>query len=348
MSNEPVNKDQNTQEETTSIDVFPLDLLGILWRWKKFIIIVTLATAVGVGLYSLISIKMPPLESYMPNKYTSEALILIDNSSSGGRSGFSSQLRPDAMGDIPSLGLTNTVVQSDYSELAIFLIKTNTFLDTIVEEFNVQEKYRITEYPIITSREVIKNNLVISYNERNGVLSIGFTNTDPVYTRDIANFVAVHLINRLNELIFDKDTADGANLEANINRTFQDIKKLEEENQRLERSAASSPGRFPAIMMEAERISMELTAKRLVYTHLRVQQELASIRSSERSIFQILEMAETPQRKSGPYRGKLCMTVTLIGFLSAVFLSFVFNAIIKIKNNPKAIAILTGRKYHEE
>ncbi|HPX27687.1 MAG TPA: Wzz/FepE/Etk N-terminal domain-containing protein, partial [Treponemataceae bacterium] len=58
-----------------------LDLFAIIWKRKLFIIIFTVICAVGVVLYAYISIKLPPEKSYLPNKYTSTAIMMINSGS---------------------------------------------------------------------------------------------------------------------------------------------------------------------------------------------------------------------------------------------------------------------------
>jgi len=88
---------------------------------------------------------------------------------------------------------------------------------------------------------------------------------------------------------------------------------------------------------------LELNAKEQVYTQLKVQYELLKITmASEKPIFQILEMAEIPDQKSGPSRGMLCIVVTFAAGFFAVFLAFALNAIANIKKDPEIMAKLRG------
>ena len=89
---------------------------------------------------------------------------------------------------------------------------------------------------------------------------------------------------------------------------------------------------------------MELGAQRQVYTQLKVQYELLKVNmASEKPVFQILEMAEVPDMKSGPSRGMLCIIVVFAAGFFAVFLAFAMNAVSNIKNDPDAMAKLRGK-----
>jgi uncharacterized protein involved in exopolysaccharide biosynthesis len=86
-----------------------------------------------------------------------------------------------------------------------------------------------------------------------------------------------------------------------------------------------------------------LATQRQIYSQLKVQYELLKVNmASEKPIFQILEMAEIPDRKSGPSRGMLCIIVTLAAGFFSVFLAFVLNAISNVKKDPQAMAKLRG------
>jgi len=86
---------------------------------------------------------------------------------------------------------------------------------------------------------------------------------------------------------------------------------------------------------------MELEAMKQVYTQLRVQMELLRVTmASETPIFQILELAEAPDRKSGPSRGLISVIVILAAVFLSVFVAFALNAISNIRKDPQAMAKL--------
>jgi len=327
---------QNQEDEISLIDLF-----AVLWQQKVMIITITLLATIGVVVYSIISLKLPPEKSFLPNQYTPRALMLIDNKSSG--DGVSSML--GGMGGLASLAGVSLPVSASFSELAVYLIGTNTLLDSVVDKFDLITRYKIEKSPRAESRKMLKRNLQADYDKSSGVLAISFTAADPVYAKDVVDYCTAYLEKRFDELGLDKNKIEKENLEMNIEKTFQEILKLEEESRKLERSVAfgSPSGGFPAITTEVNRISLELGAKQQIFTQLKIQYELLKVNmSSEKPVFQILEMAEVPDQKSGPSRGKLCIIVTFAAGFFAIFLAFVINAISKIKNDPEAMAKLRG------
>jgi len=330
-----------TEKPVSEDEISLIDLFAVLWRRKIMIISITLIAAVGVVIFSVISILLPPEISPLPNKYTPSALMLIDNKASGG--GISSMM--GSMGGLASLAGVNLPVSASFSELAVFLIGTNSMLDSITDNFGLIERYKIEKYPRAESRKKLKKLLKAAFDEKSGVLSISFTDKDPVFARDVVNYCTDFLSRRFDELGIDKNKIEKDNLEVNINNTFEDIIQLEEETRKLEQSVASASyyGGIPAITMDINRISMELGAKRQVYTQLKVQYELLKVSmASENPIFQILETAEVPDMKSEPSRGLLCIIVVFAAAFLAIFLAFGLNAISNIKNDPEAMAKLKG------
>jgi uncharacterized protein involved in exopolysaccharide biosynthesis len=66
--------------------------------------------------------------------------------------------------------------------------------------------------------------------------------------------------------------------------------------------------------------------------------------ASEKPVFQVLELAEIPDMKSGPGRGLICIIVTFAAGFFSVFLAFVLNAVENIRKDPEAMAKLSGGK----
>jgi len=335
-------KTQNQEDEISLIDLF-----AVLWRRKKMIITITALGAIGAVIFSVISLVLPPEKSPLPNQYKPKALMLIDNKSSSG-GGLSSMLSSSGMGGLASLAGLSLPSSSNFSDLAVYLVETNSLLDSVVDEFDLIERYKIKKFPRASSRKMLKKILEAEYNDKGGVFSISFSDIDPVFARNVVNYCTAYLERRFDELGLDKNKIEKENLEINIANTFQEILKLEGESRRLEQSVASAPysGRLPAITTDINRIALELEAQRQVYIQLKVQYELLKVdMASEKPVFQVLEMAEVPDKKSKPSRGLLCVIITFAAGFFAVFLAFALNAIADIKNDPEAMAKLKGTRY---
>jgi len=332
---------EETKKENDEVSL--IDLFAVLWHRKVMIIVITLFAAIGVVVFSIITIMLPPEISPLPDVYTPRALMLIDDGPGGG----GIQAMMGAMGGLaPMAGLGGIRTGATHSDLAIFLLETHSLLDSVVDEFDLIERYDIDRdrSPRAESRDELMRLLRANFDMRSGVLTLTFTDRDPVFARDVVNFVVSYLEARFDELGFDRNRIEQENLEVNLANTFQEILRLEEESRRLEQSVAFAPfaaGGIPAITADMNRIAMELGAMRQVYTQLRVQNEMLRVTmASENPIFQVLELAEVPDRKSGPSRGLISIIVTLAAGFFSIFLAFALNAISNIRKDPEAMAKL--------
>lgn len=332
-----MNNEVNNQTDEISF----FDLFIILWRRKILIICLTVIGAVTSVLLSIISLKMSPEKSFMPNLYSPQSSVLIDDKSLGG-GGFSAGGDIGSMGGLAAIAGIGLSGKATYPQLALHLLSSNTMLDAIVNEFNLIEKYKIVQSPKASSRRIVKGKLNAKVNEKtNGILMISFTDKDPVFARDVVDFCTIRLEKYFEDLSLEKSRVEKNNLEINITSAYQDILRLEDENRKLEQQINAYP--YGKITTEINRISLELSTKRQVYSQLTVRLEMLNISlASEKNVLQILEMAEIPDMKSKPSRAKFCMVFTILSGLFAIALSFVLHFIESIKRNPKVIARLRG------
>ena len=102
-------------------------------------------------------------------------------------------------------------------------------------------------------------------------------------------------------------------------------------------------------VMETTLLKTELQVQESVYGQLKSQYEMLKVTmASEQPVFQILEYAEVPDRKSGPSRGMLCIIVTFAAGFFSVFLAFLLNAIKNVRADPVAMAKLSSKRSTSE
>lgn len=332
---------QNQDEEISLIDLF-----AVLLRYKWMIIIVTCLSAVLVLTISIISLVQSPEKSILPNEYTPYALMLINDPESS--SGLSSMLSSSGLGSLA--GMAGVSTGTSNSGLALYFAGTNTFLDPIIEKFNLVERYKIEKFPKAETRDELKENLVASYDEDSGIFSISFTDKDPVFAADVVNYAVGLMENMFLNLGIDKNVLEKQNLEENIENSYQEMISLQKKIQSLESSVSYGvSSNVPSIILETSILKAELAAQESVYTQLKTQLELLKVSmASEKPVFQVVENAEVPDRKSGPSRGMLCIIVTFAGGFISVFMAFLLNAIKNIKNDPVAMEKLTQKKESKE
>jgi len=336
-------------ENKTDIDdeISLIDLASVLWKRKKMIITIVVSAMVFIVAYSIISLMLPSEKSFLPNKYTPRSLMLINDSKSSGGA-LSSMLSSSRMGGLASLAGISASGGQTYSSLAVYLVKTNTFLDTVIEKFNLVERYEIEKYPKAATREKLQELLTANFDDESGVFSISFTDIDPQFAQEVVNFSVEYMENMFEELGLDQNKRKKQNLEINLQNTLDEIQNLETETRELAHTIArggqTADGK--SVILEMARLEMELNAQKQVYTQLKTEYELLKVQmASETPVFQILERAEVPDRKSGPSRGMLCIIVTFAAGFFAVMLAFALEAIENVKKDPEAMKKLTGKEH---
>ena len=398
----------NVTNDTDEIDL--LDLIGVLWKHKWLIVSVSALAAIGSVVFALISIKLPPEKSPLPNLYKPQAIILVNDSSSGG--GLQSALASSGLGGLA--GIAGVSGGGGYGELAVKLLSTNTIIDAVVEEFDIIDKYEITEQVKGSSRKLVKSKASFNFDAETSTLSISFEEPDPVFATDVVNFFVALLERRFANIGGNRNIRERNLLEVKLAEVDAEILRLESELQefqrkhgtlspevlateqvtilgemrarlinkeieietysefasdndpflrrlqsernQLERSIAEMEKRYyggtsdsgdsdiPALAVEYARLERDIRVQARIYEVLTQQYELAKLSiEGEDPIFQVLELADVPDIKSGPSRSIIVIVVTMAGFFVSVLLAFVLNAWKNIRNDPERMAKLTGR-----
>ena len=336
--------DQNIQNEKQEDEISLIDLFAVLLHWKWLIITITAIACVVVVIVCAISLKLPPEKSFMPNKYTPKAQMLINNKDSGGSS-LSSMLSSSGLGSLASLaGVNVSGGGMSYSALASYLVSSNTIQDAVVQKYNLTQRYKIKKSPVTETRKALAKVLNASFDDKTGVFTISFTDRDPAFAQSVVNYVVDLLEKRFNEIGVDQNKLAASNLEENINTAYNNMLDLQKQIQDLERSASYGYGTGSgSIVMDSTMLDLEFKVQQQIYSGLKAQYESLKITmASEQPVFQILEYAEIPDQKSAPSRGKLCIIVAFAAFFLSVFLAFLLNAIQNIKKDPEAMAKLKG------
>ena len=333
---------QNAKDDEISL----IDLFAVLLKHKVLIIGLTGAAMIFAVLISVISLKLSPEKSFLPNQYTPKAQMLINDDSSS-KGGLSSMLSSSGLGSLAGLAGVSVSSGSSNSALAGYLVSSNTIQDAVVDKFDLIERYKIKKSPRAASREALKKVLTSNYDSDTGVFSISFTDTDPEFAREVVNYVVDLLEARFNELGIDQNKLQEANLKENIQHSYDEILSLQKRIQTLEQSVSNvyNPSAAPSIMLDSSLLKLELSAQQQIYSQLKVQYESLKVTmASEQPVFQILEYAEVPDQKSGPSRGKLCIIITFAAFFMSIFIAFAINAVQNIKQDPEAMAKLKTSK----
>ena len=251
------------------------------------------------------------------------------------------------LGSLANLAGVNVSGGSSNSALAGYLVNSNTIQDAVVDKFDLITRYKIEKSPRASSREALKKKLSSNYDDDTGVFSVSFTDIDPKFAQEVVNYVVDLLEQRFLDLGIDQNKLSEANLKENIQNSYDNILSLQKQIQTLEGSVSNvyNPNAAPSIMLDSTLLKMELNVQEQIYAQLKAQYESLKVTmASEQPVFQILEYAEVPDKKSGPSRGKLCIIITFAAFFLSVFLAFALNAVENIKNDSEAMSKLTATK----
>ena len=174
-----------------------IDLFAVLLRFKWMIIGITTLAAIGVVIYCIISLKLPPEDSYMPNEYKVSANMLINDDSSSSGLPSSSSLSSAAS----LLGISLSGGSSSTSDLVIYLAASNPFLDSVAQEFDLYSKLEPdTKSPIANVRKSLTKQFETEFDSASGVLTISFTDIDPEYAVKVVDYSVDWISDKLTEL----------------------------------------------------------------------------------------------------------------------------------------------------
>ncbi|MCR5188571.1 MAG: lipopolysaccharide biosynthesis protein [Treponema sp.] len=329
--------DKNEKEDEISL----IDLLAVLLRRKWMIIGITMLAAIVVVIVCIISLKLPPEDSFLPNEYKITANMLINDESSGSGNFSGSMAAAASM-----MGISLGGGSSSTSDLVIYLAASNPFLDSVAQHFDLYSKLEPdTKSPIATVRKDLMKQFKTEFDSASGVLTISFTDIDPEYAVKVVDYTVDWISDKLTELGVDNNKITKENLEKNIDITWNEVVRITKEISSTSNTQIWNTAAGQKTGIEQQKLMLELQAQKEVYTQLRTQLELLKVQmQSEAPKFQILERPSVPDIKSGPSRGKLCIIVTFAAFFISVFLAFLLNAIENIKKDDEAMAKLKGNK----
>ena len=321
-----------------SDEISLLDLVAVLWRWKWLIIGLTGMVTIGVFIYCFIGKKMGPQKSYMPDVYTSTAFMRIQSSTSSSGGALASMLQQSGFAGLAGGTGDNT------QQLALYIAGSNSFLDTIADELHIAEKYKIKKFLKTETRTIVKGLLKAKIDEKSGVFSLAATHIEPEFAQKAVLVAVEYYEKRFAELGLDKKAHEKENLEKSLKQSFDEIKRLEREAGNLENKIAQSGG-MRGTALTIEQIKREISIQEKIYGQLKAQYELLRVEmANETPVFQILDMPEVPEKKSGPLRAKICIIAFAAGLFFSIFLAFLLNAVQEIYRDPEVQAKFLRKK----
>jgi tyrosine-protein kinase Etk/Wzc len=222
-----------TNSERTSLES-TLHYIGILLRYKWFVIIITILAAGGSVAYSILTLRLPVDENPMPNFYTASATIVLksDEASSVSASSLLSSLGFETSGDRINYG---AVVQR--------VLTSRPFIDAVVDEFGIIERNQITNHPRTTSRNAILGSMSTGFDARSGILWIAYNSTDPVFAAEVTN----RIVSLLEEWFAQ---FSGSSRQRQVVELEEKLQEVEESIQQLETQIVSRQQEMGVLSVE--------------------------------------------------------------------------------------------------
>lgn len=209
--------------EPPSDTVSLLDLLGVLVKHRRLIVIVTfIVTALTFAF--LLATKLMPVDSpynFYPDYYKPTARILLQDTSSASPL---ASVSSSALGALA--GLVNiSSGRSNSAQLAMDLLKFPTIQDKIAAELDFLGRYHITKAPKASARGIITKSLTAKFSDKSGILEVSYQDVDPEFATRVVNEAIALLEAQFKELTLERATNKKNGLKEIIDSTQQDADK---------------------------------------------------------------------------------------------------------------------------
>jgi uncharacterized protein involved in exopolysaccharide biosynthesis len=334
--------------EPTFMHAF-LRYLAVLVRYRVFILVITaLGGLIALGVCAA-SVMLPAARKMLPNEYTADATILVQDNPSG-------DLTANMISAITNANQESSApVGFEYSSLVLRMLRSRVILDQVLQDFDIDRHYHLDGAPKSLARRLLLGRARFTYAKAAGTITISYRDTDPVFARDVVNRIVLLLNDWFNQIYGASTANQRAVLEKKMSDVQAQIAGLEDRVKTLQeqygflnpqdlalqlRGAGASPKDLADVAQQYANLSQQLDVQRGIYASLSHQVEMAKLSLNPVPSFQILEMAETPDHKSGPNRISLIGTVLLACFFSSVVLSFLFNFVRTVRADPETRRIL--------
>ncbi len=286
-----------------------LDLLAVLAKRWRLIFFTTFFAAIGIVLFSLYTIRLPAdsPRNPMPNFYRSQAQILLADP--GARHpGVSGALGSGDLGILAGLASLGRGEGEGSAALVQELLDGRSLIDQIVEEFDLLESFRESEFPLAAARRAVRSSLSSDFKADSGVLTISFESIDPVYATDVLQRTVALIESRFTFLTRDEARARTEAIESQLRQLEDDLliarRALTDFQRRYGVFDPSSQGRQTVdLISEFRRQKFQLELEREQVFELvqdRTDPQIQRFNQNIRRIEQLISELETGYRLYSP------------------------------------------------
>ena len=310
-----MSENQTALQQPTSPDdeINLLDLMIVLAKHKKMIMLVTFAAALLAVGYSLL----------MPNIYTGTAKILPPQSSQ------SSSVNAIMLAQLG--GLTGAAGAAlglkDPNALYLAMLKSRNIMEKIVRRFDLQTVYEAKT--MTDTLNALEKESTIS-SSKDGVIVVEVDDNDPQRAAALANAYIEELNKLMQTFALTEASQRGQFFETQM-KPAKD--KLTDAEIALDRTPNTSLQYMDALR--------NLRYQESIYDILATQFASAKLDEAKDSpLIQILDNAIPPEKKSKPKRSLIVILATLAAFFMAIIWAFIKEALTRSKSDPEQDARL--------
>jgi len=264
------------------------DYLFILYKWKRFFILMMFIAAVGSVVYALI----------LPNKYKAKTTFMMPANKDFGLGSLGGLLSGESSAlDIGSrlLGVTGT-----NEDMILGFMVTKTVIDQIAKKYNLYDYYEIKDHIYEDLLKALSEDIHFDANEY-GFIDATVINKNPNVAASMANDF-VHLADSLN-IYFNIQQAKNYRefVEQRYSQTLVDLKNAEENYYEFQKKygAFDIPEQIKAMVEATSKMEAQVIQGELVLSG--IKQKLGS--SSIQYIDQNKQLSELKNKRTKLYKG---------------------------------------------
>lgn len=186
------------------------DLLSVMYKWKKFLLINIFVIVVISVVYSLL----------ITPTYRATAMVMLPPENNGGLSGLLG-------GDMAQLGAKFLGISGSDEDIILGILYSRTSLEKAVNKFNLMQYYGVSDGNMTKTLKSFRNDISFDPNEF-GLFEFSIINEDPQKAADIANYF-VMLGDSLNTALNTENARNNRLfLEQRYQKNLDDLKAAED------------------------------------------------------------------------------------------------------------------------
>ena len=311
MSTETAQHNKQNNDEIDLLEVFLK-----IWKYKRFIIIFTVAAAIGSIVYALlsqpqyeaqVSLYKKSADAQQPSRLQNLASQFgMGGAIPGGSSQFSIK-------DLLNSRRINKKVLLNNWENEKFDEPKNLIEYWEIEGETEKEKFE-------SALKAIREKISVNIDEEKQLVKITVLMPEPRLAANIGNFLTTLIENYVQN---EQKTSTKQNLqyiEKRLEAVQQELRKAEEELQLFEERNRQWE-QSPVLRMEHSRLQRKVTIKQEVYLTLQQEREMAEIELvKETPVINVLDEAVPPELRAKPKRKLIVIVGTFAGFFLSLLL----------------------------